>query len=504
MPEWGLIAGFIGYLVVLLLLGIIAYRRSIAKLEDFAVASRAIKGIYLGLSEATSIASAFIFFAWVAAGYNYGITALWYTVFCTIFPVSAWLLIAPRMTKIARDVGAVTFIDYIALRLKNQENLIRLVGSVVAFLFLFLYVAAQYNAVGTLGVALMGIDYNSAVLIGVAVITIYTIMGGLRAVVWTDVLQGILVIITLIVLPVAAISACGGFGEFWEAAKSINPNLVSWHGGMAAGALGLWILSWISSAICIYGQPHGGIRWIAIKDPKECRKAAVVAGFFQALRMFIPVFIGISARVLYGQLSNPESAGVMLIKDLFHPVIAGIMLAGVFAACMSTADSQLLEASTTITRNIYQKLLKKDKEIPDETMVKVSRIAVLIVSIVALITVFAKPESVFTMVQFGWTGLGSALGPIIILSIFWRRLTGWGAIAGMIGGTLSVIITHEIVLRGLAGGAAMFLLGRESFIGFPVGFALTVLVSLLTKPLPEEELPKTMREESYWETVLEK
>jgi len=504
LPEWGLIAGFVGYLVVLVLLGVLAYKRSLPKLEDFAVAGRAVRGVYLGLSEATSIASAFIFFAWVAAGYNYGLPALWYSVVYSILAVIPWIFIAPRMTKIASEIGAVTFIDYIASYLKRPERLLRIVASLIAFLFLFVYVAAQFSAVGNLGMALLGVDRTTAVILGAVIITLYTMMGGLRAVVWTDVVQGLLVIITLIVVPIVAISACGGFGEFWRAATSIDPNWASWHGGMAAHILGLWILSWFVAGISQFGQPHGGIRWMAIKDPKECRKAAVVAGFFQSIRMFVPIFIGISAKVLYGSVSNPENAGVMIVKDFFHPVVAGIMLSGIFAACMSTADSQLLEASTTIIRNIYQRVIKKDEEIPEEHLLRLTRFTVIGVTIAALLTLFTKSETIFTLNQFGWNGLGSAFGAVIILSIFWKRLTGWGAVAGMIGGMCAVVITHEMVIRGLAGGAATFLLGREAFIGLPVAFALTIIVSLLIKPLPEEELPRTVREESYWETVLEK
>ncbi len=475
--------GLVFYFVIIVSVGFYAKKASKNSFDDFAVAGRSMKGIVLGLSEAASLASAWLWFGWVGMGYTYGTVALWYAVPVTLTAMAIWLWVAPAFREKAAKNGSVGIGDFLATELgiedKHLERIYRGVLGAIILYFMFMYAGSQFNALGAVFSNLTGIDKTPALIIGAVIVVVYTFVGGFRAVVWTDFVQSILVIFGLSAVLISIFAQLGGIGGFMQQTAAVSPDFVSINGGFLFGGLLLWILAWASAAISFFGQPHAAVRWLAVSSKGECYKGAVVATFFEAFRMVIPVLIGMGVRVIYPALTNPENAVLVLTNDIIHPLLGGLILGGIIAATMSTADSQLLEAVNNLSRNIYQRLLNKD----DDSVLNFSRWGIIVIAGLGVLGALLRPDTIFGAVQYAFVGLGAALGPVLLMILFARKsITIQGGMAGSLMGSVGFIIFKTMLDRGVFPEALdQFLQGRESLALWPLVIVTILVVSAITK-----------------------
>ena len=368
----------------------------------------------------------------------------------TIGIISSWLLIAKKLRQETVKYNALTIPDYLHKRFKDNSNIIRLFSTaIIAFFFLF-YVSAQFHASGKVLNIFFNIDQIYGISIGAFIIIIYTLIGGFYAVAWTDLMQGILMISTLIILPIA------GFIEIYNQNISIpnmldsaeiifNNNNSSFFMGQSGYLAFLTVLSGLSWGFGYLGQPHLIIRYMAINDVKNVKIARNIAIAWTIPGVFGAFMIGIISLAYFGQTTfltnDPEKSMPLLAKALLHPILAGLFISGAVAAMMSTADSQLLVSTSAITEDFFHQYLKI--KLSEKKLLYLNRIVILILGLIAFgIASYSQisGKNIFNVVSYAWSGLGSAFGPALVLTLWWPKTTREGVIAGMIVGFFTTII----------------------------------------------------------------
>jgi sodium/proline symporter len=352
--------------------------------------------------------------------------------------------------------------------------------AVIVFFFTF-YVSAQFLAAGKVLNATFGLAPIHGMLIGAVIIIFYTIMGGFYAVAWTDLVQGILMAGAMILLPVVAWIELGGIAGIAERIGDIDPNLLLATGGQTGRPLimGL-IIGSLGIGLGYVGQPHLLTRFMAIRDPNDIRKGTMIAMSWVVIAFWGAVLVGIAGLAHFGVdgLSDPEHV-MPQMATLFLPAgIAGIVISAAIAAMMSTADSQLLVATSALSEDIYHQLINKDA--PQKRLLAISRIGTVLIGVIAFVLAMGVKERVFWFVLYAWSGLGAAFGPGIVLSLWWKRTTKWGVFWGMVVGSVTTVIWHNVpVLKGLV---------YELVPAFIFALVAVVVGSLLTKPPAEVDI----------------
>ena len=434
-------------------------------------------------SERASGESAWLLLALPGAAITIGMGELWSVIGIIIGIASSWYLIAERLRAETEKYNALTIPEYLHRRYDDRSNIIRLFSSlIIAFFFLF-YVSAQFHASGKVLNSLFELNPIIGISIGAIIIIAYTLLGGFFAVAWTDFIQGILMIGTLVILPLA------GFYELRNADISImdglekasmlygnhNHNIFSGRQGIEALILALGGLSW---GLGYLGQPHLIIRYMAIRSPKEVRIARKIAICWAVPGITGAFFVGIVALLYFGpeyfQIMDPEQAMPILASNLLHPILAGLFISGAVAAMMSTADSQLLVSTSAITEDFINQFLNRN--ISDKTLVKISRFMIVILGTIAYgIALYSeiKGRNIFGVVSYAWSGLGSAFGPVLVMTLWWKKTTRKGVISGLATGFVTTIIWANIPqLKDFI---------TERLVSFTLAFMAVYFVSILDK-----------------------
>jgi len=486
---WLLIV-FVLYLCVLAGIGVYCTRFN-RTLADFVLGGRRLGPWVTAMSAQASDMSAWLLIALPASAFAKGLSAIWIVIGCAVGEVFDWVVIAPRLRKATGDANTLTIPDYLASRYgEGQFKLIRIASVVVILLAYATYIASQFIAAGkTVETTCAHIDtpwgqldvgYHTGMLVGIGIILLYTAMGGFMAVAWTDFLQGLLMITTVIVLPLVGLVGLGGLGAMWSNIEAINPNLLGFRGPdpttTAFFVTGVCIanLSW---GLGYPGQPHILVRYMALRDPKRMRRAATIGIVWMGLAMSGAVFVGLVGRAMLTDLGDPEHVTPTLACNLMHPGLAGLMIAGAMAAMMSTVDSQLLVASSAVEEDVYIRLLGGRPR--DRRAVWIGRVTVLVLGAAALPIAWNR-ESVFRTVFDAWNLLGAALGPVIVLGLLTKRTNKWGALVGIITGFVMVQFWSYISPLFTFGEHKIFSNGVVP--GFVLNFVLAYAVSLLTTP----------------------
>ena len=358
-----------------------------------------------------------------------------------------------------------------------------------------LYVSAQFVASGKALDATFGTGYGSAVLLGAAVIVFYTMMGGFFAVAYTDLFQGLLMVAMLVILPVVGLLNVGGFGEVLKSMHAKSPGFLSFTSGEIGFAAFALIAGHFAIGLGYPGQPHIITRFMAIKDPKRLRQSTLIAMVWVILAGYGALFVGLTGLSVLGpDLEDPETVTVKMAMTLMPAWLAGLMIAAAMAAIMSTADSQLLVATSAIAEDFYRRIFRKNAN--QKTLLRISRVATLVIAGIALCLALgqappdkertaavqataAEQESapsgiVFDLVLYAWGGLAASFGPLLILSLYWKKVTKAGAMTGMIVGTATIVVWYNVqVLKDMI---------YELVPGFFLSLIAIVIVSLLTKP----------------------
>lgn len=479
---------FIIYLVGMLVIGIIAFRLT-KNLSDYVLGGRNLGGSVAALSAGASDMSSWLLLGLPGAMYVGGMNQIWLAIGLAVGAYLNWQFVAKRLrtyTEVAKD--SITIPDFLENRFRDKSRILRVISALVILIFFTFYTSAGLVGGAVLFEQSFGIDYQSALWIGAIVIISYTFLGGFLAVSWTDFFQGILMFIALIIVPIAAINAIGGWNEVVSKVGDIDPGYLNAFTDTTA----IGIISLLAWGLGYFGQPHIITRFMAIKSTKEIPKARFVGMSWMVFALYGAIFTGFTGIAYYAEapLENAETVFIAFTQELFNPWIAGILLAAILSAIMSTIDSQLLVSSSAVAEDFYKGIFRKNAS--QKELVWVGRIAVIIIAIIAIV-IAQDPESrVLDLVGYAWAGFGAAFGPIIVLSLFWKRTTREGAIAGMVIGALTVIIWAQ-----LEGG--MFDL-YEIVPGFILGTVVIIVVSLIvgsptnpTKEVREEFKVATKR-----------
>ena len=473
---------FILYLAFLLGVGVWTFKFNKTQ-EDYLLAGRKLGPWVTAFSERASGESAWLLLALPGAAITIGLSESWAVIGIILGIIASWFLIAERLREETEKYDALTIPEYLHRKFNDSSNIIRLFSSfIIAFFFLF-YVSAQFHASGKVLNSLFDLDPITGISIGAAIIIIYTLMGGFYAVAWTDLLQGILMIGTLVILPIAGYIELSESGitisDSLAAANSVfNNNNGSFFGGKDGFAALITALGGLSWGLGYLGQPHLVIRYMAIRSSKDVKVARKIAIAWALPGITGAFLVGLVALAYFGPESfltmDPAQSMPLLAKSLLHPVLAGLFISGAVAAMMSTADSQLLVSTSAVTEDFYHQYLGKD--LSQEALVKLSRIMIVVLGLAAYgIAIFSEIQGkkIFGVVSYAWSGLGSAFGPALVMALWWKKTTRKGIIAGLLVGFLTTIIWANIPeLKALV---------TERLTSFVFAFIAVYFVSLRTQ-----------------------
>jgi sodium/proline symporter len=404
-------------------------------------------------------------------GYAVGAQAYWVLVGEVVGIALSWVLISRRLKRMGDETHSITVPDVLAARFNDSWHLIRGVAVVIILTMVTAYVTAQLVASGKAFSEFIGMEYEVGVVVGSAIIIAYTFIGGYKAVSYTDVLQGVLMLLGLIVVPVVAVIAAGGWDSMTSNLVAQDPNLVNMFS--IADGMERWvgIVSFLAIGLPFLGVPQLLVRYMSARDDVELKKARYVSVGITLFFSFGAVTAGIAGRALFPGIEDPETIFPMLANELFPPLIAGVLLVIVLSAIMSTADSLLLLASSAIVRDTMQKILGSEKS--DKALSGYGKTVTILIGVVAIAFAIPEAQFIFYFVLFAWSGLGAAFGPVLICLLYYKKTTRAGVLFGMIAGFLTSVV-WVLGLKDQTFGL------YEAVPGFAVGIIVTMLVSMVT------------------------
>ena len=461
---------FLIYLVCMLGIGVYFFLKSRGSGEkEYFLGGRQMGPWVSALSAGASDMSAWVLMGLPASIYAYGIGQSWIAIGLAIGYALSWLLEAPRLRRfsiLADD--SITLPQYLTNRFKSSSKVLQILCAVI-FLFAYtIYAASSVKACGTLFNTVVGIDATLAMYIAAAIIVGYTFMGGFSAVCWTDFFQGLLMLGALLIAPIFALGLIGGGqGQMtMESLSASHPDYWNFFPDWRTIASGLgWGLGY-------FGMPHIIIRFMSVRSDRDLRKSAKIGISWNVLIILFSVAAGCIGHLFMGELDNSSTVFIQMVRKIFPPVISGVLLSAILAASMSTADSQLLCASSAFAADVYKPVLRKNKT-TDKEMFWAGRIVVLVIAVIAVL-IASNPNSsdIMGLVENAWGIFGAAFGPAILLSLFWRRFTFRGAVAGiLVGALVDILWLYLKVDPGL----------YEIIPGFFAGLIAAVVVTLVDK-----------------------
>ena len=434
---------FIVYLLTMMGIGAFFYRRT-DNMSDYFLGGRTLNKWVAALSAQASDMSGWLLLGLPGAAYLGGLSAAWIALGLLMGTYLNWRFVARRLRQYtAVSMKIITLSDYLEHRFRDTSKVLRLVSAVFIVIFFLVYTASAFVAGGKLFSSVFDISYSLAVILGVVTVVCYTFLGGFKAVCWTDFFQGTLMLIGIITVPVVGVMTLGGPNAAAAILRAAEPEyfrVFNLNGSSRGIALWAAIASSLAWGLGYFGQPHILVRFMAIRAAGDIRDARRIAVTWVTLSLTAAVAVGMVGRAYLVQPLEgvaAEKVFILMIDGLFSPLTGGVLLAAILAAIMSTADSQLLVTSSAITEDFYKAFFRpKASELE---LVWVSRATVVIVAAVALFLALEPESSVLELVAYAWAGFGAAFGPTFILSLFWRRMTRTGALAGIITGGLTVL-----------------------------------------------------------------
>ena len=427
------------YIIVMLSIGWYAYRKSTDDVSGFMLGGRGLSPAVTALSAGASDMSGWILMGLPGAMYVVGLSSAWIAVGLIIGAYLNYRVVAPRLrtyTEVAND--SITLPDFFENRFQDKSHLLRLMSSLVIIVFFTLYTSSGIVAGGKLFESSFGLNYEFGLYVTAGVVVLYTLFGGFLAVSLTDFVQGCIMFIALVLVPISVIDNIGGIMEMTHTIRQVNPDLLN----LFKGASWLGIISSMAWGLGYFGQPHIIVRFMAIRsidDLPTARRIGMSWMIVSICGAMVTGFAGIAYVVKSGvTLTDPETIFIFLSQILFHPLIAGFLLAAILAAIMSTISSQLLVTSSSLTGDFYQ--LFCNKQASEKQLVRVGRLSVLLVALVAVYLAYDRNSSILHLVSNAWAGFGAAFGPVVIFSLYWKNMTRNGALSGMVAGAITVLI----------------------------------------------------------------
>ena len=498
-----ILIAIIVYLGITVCVGIYYSRKGSAEdTANFYLGGRKLHPVVTAMSAEASDMSSYLLMGLPGLAYLCGCAEVsWTVIGLSIGTYLNFLLVAKKLRIYSANLGATTVPDFFARRYEDKKHVLSFIAALVILVFFVPYTASGFKAVGTLFNSLFGWNYHVSMLVGAAVIIGYTVLGGFLAVSTTDLIQSVVMTVALVIIIVFGITQAGGMSVVMDNAKALPGylNLTKGYnvGTGETGTFGLFpIVSTLAWGLGYFGMPHILLRFMAIRDPKEIKYSRRIASVWAFVSMVIAIFIGIigysvtvSGKI--GLLSTGSESETIIIRlanlmsehGIFFALVAGVIMAGILAATMSTADSQLLAAASSMSEDMLHdffglKLSKKKAML-------IARLTVVLVAVIGVLLAWNPNSSVFRVVSFAWAGFGAAFGPVMLLAIFWKRSNKQGAIAGMISGSVMIFV-WKFVIAPLGGVLAIY----ELLPAFIIALIVNVVVSLATAK-PSETIEAT-------------
>ncbi len=467
------------YFIIMMAIGLAAYSVT-RNLSDYVLGGRQLSATVVGASAGAASMSAWLFMGLPGHVYASGLNQVWIAIGLIVGAWLDWQLVARRLrvyTEVASN--AITLPDYFEKRFHDGTHLLRLISAIVILLFFTFYVSAGLTGAARLFHNSFRVDYSTGLLVAGVFVIAYTLFGGFLAACWTHLLQATLMFLALVLVPGVAVYQLGGWSAMIDRVASIDPTRLDTFHGMT------WILiiSQLAWGLGYFGQPHIFMRFMGIRSPNEMPRAMVTCMVWKVFVFAGAVITGLAGSAYFARapLASPEYVYETLAQFLFNPWIAGVLLAAILAAILSTIDSQLLTSSSALAEDLYRSIFRRGGSSAE--YIWIGRLTVIIIMLVAMLLAYKQKETVFGLVAYAWAGFGATFGPIMLLSLWWRRMTRTAAVAGMVVGAVTVV-----VWKNLPGGGIFDL--YEMVPGFVLSWLVIVVVSLLS-PAPA---PKILQE----------
>lgn len=433
-----LIIALVIYFAAMIAIGVYAATKT-KDHEDYMLGGRNLPPAVAALSAGASDMSGWLVMGLPGAIYAAGLIEAWIAIGLTIGAYLNWKFVAPRLrayTEVAKN--SITIPSFFENRLRDRSRLLRIASAAIILVFFTLYVSSGMVAGGVFFESAFGGDYLVGMLLVGGVTLAYTLFGGFLGASFTDFVQGLMILAAVLVVPVMAVVSVGGFGEVGDAVSPEHLSLVG--GDVVTGATVVAIISSLAWGLGYFGQPHIIVRFMALRSAGEAKTARRIGMGWMVLSLAGAVAAGFVGIAFFGGdgLANPETVILEMAQALMHPLVAGLVLAAVLAAIMSTISSQLIVTSSALVEDIYKVAARRA---PDQRrLALLGRACVLVVAVVAVLLALDPDSTILDLVGFAWAGFGAAFGPIILLSLFWRRLSAAGALAGMVVGAVTVFV----------------------------------------------------------------
>ena len=466
------------YLALMMFIGIYYYRKT-NSMDDYIIGNRKLGPWVAAMSAEASDMSGWMMMGVPGAAYLAGLSSAWIAVGLGLGTWANWQFVAARLRKYTELANnSLTLPDFFQNRYQDNSNLLRIIPAIFIVIFFIIYAGSGFVSGGKLFSTLFGLEYSTAVLLGAFVVVFYTLTGGFMAVCWTDFIQGIMMFFAIVLVPATAVYMLGGPGTTATAIEIVNPTFfnpfLNPDGSTISFVAFISLMGW---GLGYFGQPHILVRFMAISSTSELKRSRNIAVTWYIIAMIAAVFVGMVGKVfLTTGLEGPAVETVLLVmtQQLFNPFMGGIILSAVLAAIMSTASSQLLVAASAFSQDFYRSVIRKNAD--HNELLWVSRISVFLIS-AAAITIAMNPNSfILEMVSYAWAGFGASFGPAVLMSLFWRRTTRNGILAGITVGGLTVLIWKQFALWGL----------YEIIPGFALSLLAIYIVSKLDKEPAKE------------------
>lgn len=449
--QLSIIIAFAVYLGLMMYIGMYYYRRS-KKLSDYILGGRQLGPWITSMSAEASDMSGWMLMGLPGFAYTTGISAIWIAIGLAGGTYLNWAFVSKRLrnhTEVAND--SLTIPDYFKNRFHDTSKILPIISAIFIVIFFLIYTASGFVAGGKLFTTIFGLDYTTSLLITAGVVVFYTFLGGFLAVSWTDFIQGMMMFFAILVVPVTAVALMHGpFDTASLIAHEFPSGLTLFGDYPTVSALVIATISSLAWGLGYFGQPHILVRFMAISDAKELKKATHIAMTWVIISLSAAVSVGLVGHVFLSKtLLGPESETVFLVmtEQIFPTFVAGLICSAVLAAIMSTASAQLLVTASSVSQDLYRNLVHK--KATDKELIFVSRAIVLLVALGSIIIALNPDSYILRMVAYAWAGFGAAFGPAILISLFWRRMTRYGCMAGIIVGGLTVLIWKQFAWFGL-------------------------------------------------------
>jgi len=434
---------FVVYFIFLLGIGFYFYRKSVS-IEDYLLGGRGMGAWVTALSTQASDMSGWLLMGLPGAIYLGGMGNAWIAIGLFVGTVLNWKLVSGRLRVYTQKTDTITLPCFFEQRFGDPTGLLRVVSAIIILIFFTIYASSGLVATGKLFESTFDVPYRATVVIGGAIIIAYTFLGGFLAVCWTDLFQGMLMLLAVIVVPIVAYTKVGGITTIKEAmvSKEISSSLMPHKGEFPV----LMIISAMAWGLGYFGQPHILARFMSIKSVGKLAQSMTIAIIWVFLSLGGAVVVGLIGIGMFDNLSggDEEKVFIFMISKVMHPWIAGIMLAAILSAIMSTIDSQLLVSSSALTEDFYQKAVKKNAT--ERETILVGRICVIIISVIALVLALNPSDTILRIVAYAWGGFGAAFGPLVLFGLFSPRTSWQSALAGMVTGTVVLVVWKQIGL----------------------------------------------------------